>query len=80
MSRSKENYFNPQKSHFIRYLYQEGQRQGVDKNPNFYSELIKFVNTPEGQASFEQFKSIDPYRLGICVQSTPQIINRAFKL
>jgi hypothetical protein len=80
MSRSKENIFSSSKSHFIRYLYLEGQRQGVHKDPTFYPSIIKFIETPEGQAAFEKFNHIDPKRFGITITSTPQIIKRAFTL
>ncbi|CAB4152090.1 hypothetical protein UFOVP685_34 [uncultured Caudovirales phage] len=80
MSRSKENISYETRSHFIRYLYQEGQRKGAHKDPNFYPELIKFVDTTEGQDAFIKFSRIDQRRVGIPVQSAPQLIKRAFTL
>ena len=52
-------------SDYIRYLYIEGQRQGVHKSPIFYSELIKFVKSPEGRKGFETFRKLNPKIVGI---------------
>jgi hypothetical protein len=79
MSRSKENISSSIRTNFIRYLYQEGQRQGIHKAPNFYSELIKFIDTPEGQEAFDKFNQIHPRRLGITVSAASSFLfKRAF--
>lgn len=78
MSGSKENYNKATRSDYIRYLYREGQRQDIQKNPNFYSEIIKFVDTPEGQESLKKFIQLDPYILGITKSRPSHLIKRAF--
>ncbi len=55
MSRSKENHSQLSHQDYIRYLYQEGVRKGIHKKSNFYSELIKFVNSSQGQEGFNKF-------------------------
>ncbi len=81
MARSKENY-KTSKSDFIRYLYNEGKRKGTDKHPNFYSEIIRFVNSTEGQETFKKFQQIEPSKLGISVspvKNIQDILKRAFQ-
>ena len=65
MSDSKKNLQSLTQSDYIRYLYQEGQRNGAHTKPNFYSELIKFVNSPLGQEGFLKFSNISAWRIGI---------------
>ena len=50
---------------FIRYIYQEGVRNGVHLNPSFYPEIIEFIQSPEGRKAYRKFISINPARLGI---------------
>ncbi len=78
MSGSKENYNQATRSDYIRYLYREGQRQGIQNNPNFYSEIIKFVDSPEGQESLKKFIQLDPESLGISPSRPSHVIKRAF--
>lgn len=52
-------------SDFIRYLYQEGVRTDAHKNPNFYTEIIKFAKSPEGRKTYQKFISINPHSFGI---------------
>jgi hypothetical protein len=78
MSRSKENYNHVSRSDYIRYLYREGQRKGIHKHPDFYSEIIKFVDSDEGQESLKKFIQLDPKSLGIESSTPCQIIKRAF--
>ncbi len=66
------------KSDFIKYLYNEGVRAGVHKDPNFYTEIIKFTNTPQGQQSFNQFLQINPERLGIATKAISNNFKRTF--
>jgi hypothetical protein len=68
MSRSKENYSSSAKSQFIQYLYQEGVRKGVHKEPRFYPQILEFIQTPEGQKAFSQFNQMDKKRFGFTVQ------------
>ncbi len=78
MSEPFHNPYNPIKNHYIRYLYNEGIRQGVNKQPNFYSEIIKFVNSPAGKSSLETFSKIDPERLGIYAPHIKATLTRMF--
>lgn len=79
MSRSKENIYSLKESDYVRYLYQEGQRQGIHKNPLFYPELIKFVHSPEGQESFEKFICLNPKKVGVTVCHATNPFKRAFQ-
>jgi hypothetical protein len=76
MSDHIRNTYHQNNSDFIRYLYQEGVRKGIHKSENFYSEIIKFVNSKEGQEAFEKFICINPEKLGI---STVPPISHIFK-
>ena len=74
----KENHSSITKNDYIHYLYQEGLRKGIHKNPNFYSEIIKFVNSSEGQEGFDKFICLDPKRVGVAVSSIKSTLRRAF--
>jgi hypothetical protein len=68
MIRSKENTETTLRKEFISYLYGEYRRKTTKITPNTYSEILRFVKTPEGCTAFEQFKSLDRSQLGL---STP---------
>jgi hypothetical protein len=78
MSSKKDNYYSLTKNDFIRYLYQEGQRKGVHKHPDFYSEILKFVASEDGQKSFAKFRQLNPSSVGITAINAHQILKRAF--
>lgn len=78
MSRSKENHSQLSHQDYIRYLYQEGVRKGIHKKSNFYSELIKFVNSSQGQEGFNKFINLSPHRVGISVVEIKSTLRRAF--
>lgn len=80
MFNSKENIPAQTRSNYIRYLCQEGKRKGIDKNPQFYYEVIKFLKTDEGQDGLNKFSQIDPWRLGIEAISVNHVCKKAFKL
>jgi hypothetical protein len=78
MSSSKENPVLLNQSDYIRYLYTEGQRKSLHKSPNFYSEVIKFINSPIGQDGLNKFIHLDPYRVGVQRPSPINSFKRAF--
>jgi hypothetical protein len=78
MSSSKENPILLNRTDYIRYLQQEGQRKGIHKSPNFYSELIKFINSPQGQEGLNKFIHLNPKRVGVTVISSINPFRRAF--
>lgn len=65
MIQQKENNSYYECKDYIRYLYNEGVRQGIQINPNFYPELIKFAKSHEGRIAYDKFMSINPGKLGI---------------
>lgn len=78
MFRSKENHNQQTKSNFIKYLYQEGIRKGINKSPDFYPEIIKFIETPLGMDAFQKFSCIDSHKFGNPIQSTKNTLKRMF--
>lgn len=65
MDNTKENHNRTTKTDYFRYLYQEVLRKGTHKNPNFYQELIKFIESPLGKQALKKFKKINPHSIGI---------------
>ncbi len=59
------------KNEYINYLYQECTRKICNPNPKIYDEIIYFLETPEGQKGFEQFKTICPNKIGL-ITSIPK--------
>jgi hypothetical protein len=56
---------NLSQSDFIRYLYQEGVRYGINHNPEFHNKIINFIKSPIGKETFQKFQSIEPSKIGI---------------
>ena len=59
-------------SDFIRYLYQEGVRNGANQYPSFYPEIIKFAKSSEGRKVYEKFILVNPNKFGL---NSPQKIS-----
>jgi hypothetical protein len=76
VNRKQPSFFQPSKTDFIRYLYQEGVRHGKQNHPDFYKEIILFINTPQGIDTFEKFKAIDPSKLGVNIKHIDFNLNR----
>lgn len=70
MSLTKEDY--------IKYLYQEGVRAGVNKSPLFYQKLLTFIETYEGMIGFDKFQRLNPNKVGVSVKTSKYVIKRAF--
>lgn len=79
MLRTKENHSGLTQRDYVRYLYQEGVRHGIHKKPNFYPELIKFVNSPDGIEGFNKFVCLDPKKIGVTTISSLHLFKRAFQ-
>ena len=62
---------------YIRFLSNEAIRKGAHKNPNFYPELIKFIQTPQGLDGFSMFKKLNPSRIGVA-ECAPKTFKKAF--
>lgn len=80
MNNSKENDSYYECADYIRYLYQEGVRSGVHKDPQFYPEILKFVKSPEGREAYKKFLAIGASRFGIQKKSENNSYTRTFKL
>jgi|GEM_PF-3348870 hypothetical protein len=63
--RSKENSYTPTRTDYINYLYKECKSKLKNPQEKTYEEIIKFIQTPEGQKGFDQFQSLNPEKLGI---------------
>ena len=59
---------NISRNDFIRYLYQEGIRHGINNHPEFYNQIINFIKSPIGKETFEKFQSIDSSKFGINIK------------
>lgn len=68
MPHTKENHTGISRSDFIRYLLNEGIRHGAHKSPLLYPSIIKFINSPEGIAAFEKFRTLNPLKLGVTIR------------
>lgn len=71
MIRSKENTDTTLRNEFIQYLYNEYRRKSTNVTSKDYSEILSFVKTPEGSATFERFKSLDRSSLGLPTPKQP---------
>ena len=65
MQNTKENTPEINLNDYIKYLYKECISKTTDPNPEIYDQINQFVKTLEGQRSFEQFKSLNPEKIGI---------------
>lgn len=65
MTRSKENSYIPTRRDYINYLYKECKSKLRNPQTKIYEEIIKFIQTPEGQLGLEQFQSLNPEKIGI---------------
>ena len=53
------------KSQYVTFLIEEGKRNLIHKNPNFYKSLSIFVNSEEGLQGFAKFQRLDPSCIGL---------------
>jgi hypothetical protein len=78
MLRTKENDSSLTQTDYIHYLYQEGCRHRVHTAPDFYDNLIKFVNSPEGIEGFNKFIELEPEKIGIPKRRISYLYKKAF--
>jgi hypothetical protein len=63
---TKENTPELNLNDYIHYLYKELRSKITSPSPQMYDQIKQFVNSPEGQLGFEQFKT-----LNLSIKKTP---------
>lgn len=80
MQNTKENTPELNLNDYIHYLYKECLSKTTEPNPKIYDQITQFVKTLEGQKGFEQFKALNPEKVGIHKKPEVNPTKKAFQL